>query len=429
MGDKTSFPLLCITNYLAFKYAFKDVKRDIPVKINGDDIVFRATRAEIDHWFEVVKSAGLQVHKGKTGIDEGFFNLNSTTFHAGRTRVTMVPIIRSAPWYRPCVGMNKLSVGDRLDAAFSFKGKQKFTCQVRFLRDNVRHLRMSGVSMLRGHHSSVPPQVLKSANLHERERTYLSLPDQIDRLPAQSITGLPPSLVSVPLTKSTRRLVKRDKKQVAMEFVKEAWRDEDGSDDPVPQGCIQLARPPVVPEAVAKRWVPPIGGDPNNKAFRVDDMRWRKMFARAVRKTTGLILRSTLEKKYKKDRKRSKQEIFGPGFIIPGSLEKGMEDPNSINSVDPNVGGSASGENDRGNASVGRTTPARMVKLGEKCQDEKLVEFDEYHRGRNILERMSLGKTFPPIPSYVSTYHSKVCFGDILSMIPVNKDSGEPAQA
>jgi hypothetical protein len=42
MGNLLSFPLLCIVNYLGFRYYTG--QKDLPVRINGDDIVFRADR-------------------------------------------------------------------------------------------------------------------------------------------------------------------------------------------------------------------------------------------------------------------------------------------------------------------------------------------------------------------------------------------------
>jgi len=91
MGNLLSFPLLCLQNYLAFRFL---VPRKVPVKINGDDIVFRASRAEFDVWAEGIGALGLTLSRGKTMVDPKCFSLNSAFFYADRSRVKEVPVIR-----------------------------------------------------------------------------------------------------------------------------------------------------------------------------------------------------------------------------------------------------------------------------------------------------------------------------------------------
>jgi len=91
MGNFLSFPLLCLQNYLSFKFL---IPRPVPVRINGDDIVFRCTRPEFDRWADGVKSCGLTLCKGKTLVHSRIFSLNSSFFKAGNRRVWEIPVIR-----------------------------------------------------------------------------------------------------------------------------------------------------------------------------------------------------------------------------------------------------------------------------------------------------------------------------------------------
>ncbi|QUD20356.1 RNA-dependent RNA polymerase [Armillaria mellea ourmia-like virus 2] len=99
MGNYLSFVLLCITNlstiYRAFGYerARKMVELGLVV-INGDDIVFRCTRAEYDTWALGVRECGLVLSPGKTLTHKRVFSLNSTFFVATDKSIRMIPVIR-----------------------------------------------------------------------------------------------------------------------------------------------------------------------------------------------------------------------------------------------------------------------------------------------------------------------------------------------
>lgn len=93
MGNFLSFPLLCLHNYLAFKYS---IPRNVPLKINGDDIVFRCRPSEEERWRRNVGASGLTLSAGKTLVHSRFFSLNSAFFLARRVRgVLEVPVIRA----------------------------------------------------------------------------------------------------------------------------------------------------------------------------------------------------------------------------------------------------------------------------------------------------------------------------------------------
>jgi len=93
MGNFLSFPLLCLHNYLAFRWS---VPRDVPLRINGDDIVFRSTVDEYERWKKNVGAAGLTLSAGKTLVHGRVFSLNSAFFEGQSCGVREIPIIRSS---------------------------------------------------------------------------------------------------------------------------------------------------------------------------------------------------------------------------------------------------------------------------------------------------------------------------------------------
>jgi hypothetical protein len=80
MGSLLSFPLLCIQNYVAFRWArhLSNEGGRLPVIINGDDILFQSSRRFASTWMNVVNEVGLEVEKTKTSVDASFGTLNST---------------------------------------------------------------------------------------------------------------------------------------------------------------------------------------------------------------------------------------------------------------------------------------------------------------------------------------------------------------
>jgi len=79
MGSYLCFPLLCLQNYIAFRYAERLCGlSDIPVLINGDDILFQSSANFSESWMSVVGGLGLEVEKTKTSVSKEFGTLNST---------------------------------------------------------------------------------------------------------------------------------------------------------------------------------------------------------------------------------------------------------------------------------------------------------------------------------------------------------------
>lgn len=84
MGCIFSFPLLCIANYLIYKYTIRQIYgvdhllyKRTPVLINGDDILFRATPDFIDQWTKNIKLVGFSKSVGKNYEAKDFCTINS----------------------------------------------------------------------------------------------------------------------------------------------------------------------------------------------------------------------------------------------------------------------------------------------------------------------------------------------------------------
>nr|WNM95039.1 MAG: RNA-dependent RNA polymerase [Diaporthe gulyae scleroulivirus 1] len=77
MGSFLSFPLLCLQNYLAFRWASRHIKEKIPLLINGDDILFQRTGL-FNKWSSVLSEVGLTVETTKTSVEESWGTINST---------------------------------------------------------------------------------------------------------------------------------------------------------------------------------------------------------------------------------------------------------------------------------------------------------------------------------------------------------------
>jgi hypothetical protein len=86
MGSTLSFPILCIVNLVAYwrsleKYLDREIDiRDLPVLVNGDDILFRADDNLYDLWQDEVKHVGFELSLGKNYIHPKYFTVNSQLY-------------------------------------------------------------------------------------------------------------------------------------------------------------------------------------------------------------------------------------------------------------------------------------------------------------------------------------------------------------
>jgi hypothetical protein len=183
MGNLLSFPLLCIVNFLALKYA---IRRKVPLRINGDDIVFRARREEVDRWVKVVGSCGLTLSMGKTMFDRQFFSLNSCWFRSMRMKCRMVPTIRST-----ALGLGARGDADSLGGRFrafapGFGARKRHILVCLFLRKNSGLIHSTNRSVTRCLGMSVSFDALVESRLWARESFYLSMEKERPLPPAKS---------------------------------------------------------------------------------------------------------------------------------------------------------------------------------------------------------------------------------------------------
>jgi hypothetical protein len=209
MGNYLSFPFLCLVNYLTFKYY---VRRKVPVKINGDDIVFRATKEEYERWAAGVGAAGLKLSVGKTLLSRDFFSLNSSFYRATPKRVVAVPYIRSTCAFGVPESIQALA-GQYRDAFPGFASDARRYLQTCFLTRNRHVVWKSGRSLTRCLGLRVPQSVLRGAGLWDRERFYLNVPHEkpLPPSPSEQVPIPVPGWVSTPMVSDGGFLLKSRK--------------------------------------------------------------------------------------------------------------------------------------------------------------------------------------------------------------------------
>lgn len=222
MGSFLSFPFLCLLNFLAFKYSLRGYQGDVPVAINGDDIVFRAPREYADKWMKTVNDCGFILSKGKTLVDERVFTINSTPFYAGEKRSRIVSFLRAKAYFKKpetSVGM----VGQFGAFVCGSPGKVRRELQAQFLRRHKQAIYLCQVSLTRGLGMRVPREVLKMAGLWDREKFYLWLPPKADKPGVKTGSILPGGWERVDLRVLGRSRRKRLRKEEARFFKSLAW--------------------------------------------------------------------------------------------------------------------------------------------------------------------------------------------------------------
>ncbi|QGY72540.1 RNA dependent RNA polymerase [Plasmopara viticola lesion associated ourmia-like virus 10] len=189
MGQLLSFPLLCLVNYLTFLFI---AGPDVPVRINGDDIVFRAPRGVADEWFSGVARSGLVVSKGKTLVDNKFFTLNSTPFCATSRKVTLVPFIRASVLWRGAEGSCEAlqSLRGRFKALHPGMSRRKArSFRILFLEENSHTIYTSRRSLTRCLGLPVDEGELRESRLWNRELFYLDSTSEPE-LPSLSVSQI-----------------------------------------------------------------------------------------------------------------------------------------------------------------------------------------------------------------------------------------------
>jgi len=222
MGYLLSFPLLCLVNYLAFRFAIP--RKEVPVRINGDDIVFRSSCEERDRWMEVVGVSGLVLSKGKTLVDRRYFSLNSRMFKANSKTIAVIPIVRSNTFFPEKTKEALLGLRGRFNTFCpGFFGTRRSALRVAWLRENSCLIEASRRSLTRGLGLAVRLEEVMSAGLWTREAWYLSF--EAERPLPSSLsewTRRPEGYEYYRVPKLTKK-IRNAQKEVAPRFVDAAW--------------------------------------------------------------------------------------------------------------------------------------------------------------------------------------------------------------
>jgi len=227
MGNLLSFPLLCVQNYCAFRWIFP---ASVPVRINGDDIVFRCSPAKYREWASFVATVGLRLSAGKTMVHSRFFSVNSTFFRSARSHPpSVVPVLRTGGLAKPVECYSGFS-GALRRFTLGFTGASRTAAEVMFLRHRARSLRASGRSLIRGLGMPVSVEGLQKAGLWRRECWYAELPVE-NPLPADPSrllwAGVPEGWRRVASPAKQSRSWKRRSKELQSAFIRElvslAW--------------------------------------------------------------------------------------------------------------------------------------------------------------------------------------------------------------
>lgn len=86
MGSTLSFPILCMVNLICFWMAFEEYSRrtvsihELPVLVNGDDILFPTDQGLYNVWLKYVKYVGFELSIGKNYIHPTVLTVNSQCF-------------------------------------------------------------------------------------------------------------------------------------------------------------------------------------------------------------------------------------------------------------------------------------------------------------------------------------------------------------
>nr|WAK77846.1 MAG: RNA-dependent RNA polymerase [Botourmiaviridae sp.] len=174
MGSLLCFPLLCLANYLSFRYI---IRRPVPVLINGDDIVFRCRTNEKDAWVESVGKSGLVLSLGKTMFHRSVFSLNSTYFISSKSSSP-----RFAPFIRSSCLFNRVEdcgeIAGRLKGCVVGTGVFREKVQTFLLRNITRGVFSTQRSLRRGLGCTLSNRTIRWSQMSAREDFYLSFPSE-----------------------------------------------------------------------------------------------------------------------------------------------------------------------------------------------------------------------------------------------------------
>lgn len=145
MGSYLSFPLLCLQNYIAFKFSLRGSGlRKVPVLINGDDILFQAND-HYDRWERTLGPVGLTVEPTKTSVELEWGTINSTLLKwvDGRLSPCWSPRFGM---FRPAEHPGSLGISFSSFLSGCHEPSLRFRAGREFFKWHLSELRSSGVS-------------------------------------------------------------------------------------------------------------------------------------------------------------------------------------------------------------------------------------------------------------------------------------------
>jgi len=99
MGSPLSFPILCFINLIVYQMSLEEYLdhevplEDLPVLVNGDDILFRTNERHYEIWRGLVAQAGFELSVGKNYVSESFFCINSRGYLFKNGQITDLPFL------------------------------------------------------------------------------------------------------------------------------------------------------------------------------------------------------------------------------------------------------------------------------------------------------------------------------------------------
>jgi hypothetical protein len=226
MGSYLSFPLLCLQNYLAFRYAFRDEedkkgRLSRPVLINGDDILFEGDDSDFVKWLDIVKRVGLEVERTKTSVGT-WGSINSTVINPDLNIVRTLKFgLLKTPEYPHGLGASFRKWVN------SVARSRRFAAGVSFLNEHRKTIHKSMVSVTEmGLSGRLVVNCLKRLGLWDRENAVTHYGD-LKLPPAPMKHGVLMDLVQV-----EEREVCEDLERVnAREMAAEKWRLADQAEE------------------------------------------------------------------------------------------------------------------------------------------------------------------------------------------------------
>jgi len=96
MGHVLSFPILCIANYIAFRYAFRFQSKTPNVKVNGDDILFCTYPEQYKTWLSTIPKFGFIPSVGKNLFSSRVAQINSVLFRVSKFNLGTISCSKSS---------------------------------------------------------------------------------------------------------------------------------------------------------------------------------------------------------------------------------------------------------------------------------------------------------------------------------------------